>query len=255
VGQIEELAEFVRASHCVLVFTGAGISTGSGIPDYRGPQGVWKTKQPVSFDEFMRSEDARIRHWQMKLESHEMFKNAKPNAAHLAIAELERLGFLDTLVTQNIDGLHIDAGSSPHRTIEIHGTSRKVECMRCHTLTEPEPWMEAFRASGRPPICDCGGHLKSATISFGQAMPEEKLARAFDAAEHSDLVIAVGTTLEVQPAASIPLVALRQGARYAIINRGPTGQDEIATIRIEGDAVEVLPAVVALLKASGSGAA
>jgi NAD-dependent protein deacetylase/lipoamidase len=255
VESVDALARLISESRVVLVFTGAGISTGSGIPDYRGPEGVWKTKQPVFFDDFMSSEAARTKHWQMKLESHEMLKNAQPNAAHRAIAELERLGRLEVLVTQNIDGLHLDAGNTPERTIEIHGTSRMIECMSCHELSEPQPAMSEFRRTGVAPLCGCGGYLKSATISFGQPMPEAKLARAFEAAERTDLVMAIGTTLEVQPAASIPLVALRRGARYAIINRGPTAQDEIATIRIEGDAVEVLPRVVARLKASESGAA
>lgn len=245
----EDLAGALVDATSVLVFTGAGISTGSGIPDFRGPNGMWKNRAPVYFDEFMNSEEARIRHWQYKAEMHQVFTSARPNAAHLGLAELERLGLLEVLVTQNIDGLHHDAGNRPDRIVEIHGTNRWIECMTCKARTAPDPAMAEFTATGKPPVCPCGGFLKSATISFGQPMPQEELARAFRAAEEADLVIAIGSTLEVHPAASVPLVAIRHGARYAIVNRGPTAHDHLAAIRIEGDAVEIVPRVLSAIRA------
>jgi NAD-dependent deacetylase len=247
VSDVEELARAIAQARTVLAFTGAGISTGSGIPDFRGPKGLWKTEQPVYFDEFMASEEARTRYWAQKVRGFEAFMNARPNAAHSALVELEGLDRLDTLVTQNIDGLHHDAGQSPARIIEIHGTNRWIECVSCRERTRPDPWIARFKETGRAPVCACGGFLKTATISFGQAMNEADLMRAFEAAERSDLVLAVGSTLEVHPAASIPLAAMKSGARYAIVNMGPTAHDEIAWLRLEGNAVDVLPAVVLAL--------
>jgi NAD-dependent deacetylase len=245
---IQQLARAIAESPTVLVFTGAGISTGSGIPDFRGPKGIWKTEQPIYFDEFMSSEEARERYWAQKMRGFEAFSNARPNAAHDALVELERLDRLETLITQNIDGLHQDAGQSPARIVEIHGTNRWIECVSCGDRTRPDPWIRRFKETNKAPICACGGFLKTATISFGQAMNEADLGRAFEAAERADVVIAIGSTLEVHPAASIPLRALKSGARYAIVNLGPTAHDGIAWLRIEGNAVEVLPAVVSALK-------
>ncbi len=244
----QTLAELLRDARSVLVFTGAGISTGSGIPDFRGPGGVWKTRQPVLFQDFLASEDARVEHWDYKLEGWKAFLNARPNAAHLALVELEALGRLDRLVTQNIDGLHQDAGSSPDKILELHGTNRAVECLTCGARTDPEPAFEAFQKTRRCPLCPCGGFLKTATVSFGQAMPEKIMAQAFAAAQRADLVISIGSTLTVEPAASIPLSAARAGAPYAIINRGATAHDPAATLRLEGDAVEILPREVRALK-------
>ena len=239
--QVVEL--FSRASR-ILVFTGAGISTGSGIPDFRGPQGVWKKRQPVYFQDFMASEAARIEHWDYKLEGHEAFRGAKPNAAHLALVELEKRGKLQMLVTQNIDGLHQDAGNDPDLVIELHGTNRKIECMSCGTLTDPDPAFEEFQRTRKPPTCPCGGLMKAATVSFGQAMPVDKMERAIREAEQADLAISIGSTLEVQPAASVPLVAARNGSPYVILNRGETAHDGVATHRLEGDAVEILPQIL-----------
>lgn len=240
---MDRLVKLLRASRRVLVFTGAGVSTGSGIPDFRGPQGVWKTRQPVLYQDFMTSEEARVRHWEYKLEQHEHFAHARPNAAHQALVALERRGILEVLVTQNIDGLHQDAGS--RNVIELHGTNRWVECQSCHKRSEPD--FETFRRERRCPRCPCGGFLKSATISFGQQMPVEPLQRAVAAAEACDLAISIGSTLEVHPAASVPLRAVQLGRPYAIINRGPTAQDELATVRLEGDVTQILPALIETL--------
>lgn len=244
VSKTTAFADLLRKSERVLVFTGAGISTGSGIPDFRGPQGVWKKRQPVYFQDFVASEDSRIEHWDYKLEGWEGFKNARPNAAHDALVSLEKTGKLLLLVTQNIDGLHHAAGQSPEKVIEIHGTNRLVECLECGELSDPDPAFADFKKNRRCPRCRCGGFLKAATISFGQAMPQEKLGRALEAAGEADLVVAAGSSLSVEPAASIPLSAARRGTPYVIINQGETAHDELATLRIEGDVSVILPKAI-----------
>ncbi len=223
-----------------LVFTGAGISTNSGIPDFRGPQGLWKKWKPVYFQEFMASEEARVRHWDYKLAGWKDFREAKPNAAHQALVELERLGRLQGVVTQNIDGLHQLAGQSPERVIELHGTNRRIHCVSCGRETDPDPIFQEYSETRIPPRCPCGGFLKPATVSFGQSLPTAALERAFLWARQADLVLSIGSTLEVEPAASVPRVAQEAGAFYAIINRGPTAHDALADLRIEGDASQVL---------------
>ncbi len=242
----EALATLIRDSKRLLVFTGAGISTGSGIPDFRGPQGVWKRRQPVYYHDFMRSEAARIEHWEFKLEGWAAFRDAKPNAAHHAIVRLEKAGKLLLLATQNIDGLHELAGTSPAKLVELHGTNRWIECQTCGELSDPEPHFEAFSRTRKPPVCHCGGFLKPATISFGQNLRPEDLERAQEAAGRADLVLALGSTLSVYPAADIPLIAANRGAGYVIINRGPTEHDDLecVTLRLEGDVVEMLPPAV-----------
>src|SRR3954453_21899378 len=189
------LSEYLRASRDAVIFTGAGISTGSGIPDFRGPQGVWKRRQPVYFNDFMSSEAARIEHWDYKLEGHDAFRDARPNAVHLAIAELEKAGKLGAVVTQNIDGLHALAGTSAERLVELHGTNALVECQSCHWRGDPEPHFEDFRRTRPPPTCECGGFLKPATISFGQNLDPREIERASTAIAGLDLVVALGSTL------------------------------------------------------------
>jgi NAD-dependent deacetylase len=241
-----KLVELLRASTRMLVFTGAGISTGSGIPDFRGPEGVWKRRQPVYYQDFMRSEAARIEHWDFKLEGWPGFREAQPNAAHRAIVRLEQAGKVLAVVTQNIDGLHARAGTAPARLVELHGTNLRVECQSCGKLSEPEPHFESFRRTRRPPLCECGGFLKPATISFGQNLKNEDLERAQAAALEADLVVALGSTLSVYPAANIPLIAAERGAPYVVINRGPTehdGRPEV-TLRMEGDVGVIFPPAV-----------
>src|SRR5262249_22490294 len=158
--------QLIADARRLLVFTGAGISTGSGIPDFRGPQGVWQRRRPVYYDEFLESEDKRIEYWEYKLEAWAAFAEARPNATHHAVAELERMGKVEALVTQNIDGLHQLAGSSEPRIVELHGTNRWIECIRCEQRSEPAPVFARFEAERRAPRCACGGWLKPATISF-----------------------------------------------------------------------------------------
>jgi NAD-dependent deacetylase len=240
------LAEYLRASKRALIFTGAGISTGSGIPDFRGPQGVWTRRQPVYFQDFMTSESARIEHWDYKLEARDAFRDARPNAVHHAIVRLERAGKLRAVVTQNIDGLHSLAGTTAERLIELHGTNALVECQSCHWRGDPESHFEFFRLHRRPPLCECGGFLKPATISFGQNLDSRELERATQAALEADLVVALGSTLSVYPAASFPLMAVSRGAPYVIINRGVTEHDHepTVTLRLEGEVNEIFPAAV-----------
>jgi NAD-dependent deacetylase len=240
------LADHIRASSRALIFTGAGISTGSGIPDFRGPNGVWKRRQPVYFHDFMTSEAARIEHWDYKLEGHDAFRDAKPNAVHHAIVRLERAGKLRAIVTQNIDGLHGLAGTSAEKLVELHGSNLLVECQTCGWRGDPEAHFESFRTTRKPPLCDCGGFLKPATISFGQSLNARDLERAQAAALEADLVIALGSTLSVYPAASFPLVAAQRGAPYVIINQGPTEHDgaDCVTLRIEGEVGEIFPTAV-----------
>jgi NAD-dependent deacetylase len=241
-----ELGRLLGGARRMLVFTGAGISTGSGIPDFRGPGGVWTRRQPVYYSEFLSSEDKRIEYWDYKLEGAAVFAAAQPNATHRAIAALERQ--LDAVVTQNIDGLHQAAGLAAERVVELHGTNRQVVCVDCGARGEPEPALARFARERRVPTCEaCGGWLKFATISFGQALDPEVLRRAFAVAAACDLVLALGSTLSVQPACLVPLKAAERGVPYIIINRGPTDQDDLATLRLEGDVAEILPPAVAAL--------
>ena len=241
------LVEYLRRSKRALIFTGAGISTASGIPDFRGPQGVWTRRQPVYFKEFMTSEAARIEHWDYKLEGWDGFRAARPNAVHEVIVKLERAGKVLMVVTQNIDGLHALAGTSAERLVELHGTNLLVECVSCKRRGDPEPHFEFFRANRTPPLCECGGFLKPATISFGQSLEPHTLERAHERALHADLVVALGSTLSVYPAASFPLLAAQRGVPYVIINRGATDHDHerCVSLRIEADVAEVFPAAVA----------
>ncbi|MEA3207008.1 MAG: NAD-dependent deacetylase [Chthoniobacter sp.] len=241
-----ELASYLRTSTKALIFTGAGVSTGSGIPDFRGPQGVWTRRQPVYYQAFMTSEAARIEHWDYKLEGWEAFRKARPNAVHEAIVRLEKAGRLLMVVTQNIDGLHRLAGTSSACLVELHGTNMLVECQSCHRRDEPGAHFEYFRIHRKPPRCRCGGFLKPATISFGQNLDPAELDRAHAAAMEADLVIALGSTLSVYPAASFPLIAAQRGVPYIIINRGETEHDgePSVSVRLEGEVGELFPAAV-----------
>ncbi len=242
-----DLMDTLRDAGRMLIFTGAGISTASGIPDFRGPQGVWKTRRPVYYQDFMASEEARIESWDQKLEAWEAFRDAQPNAVHTAVADLEDAGKIRMIVTQNIDGLHAKAGTSAECLVELHGTNAEVECQTCGRRSDPEAHFEFFREHRRSPRCACGGYLKAATISFGQNLREEDLDRAAGAAGEADLVVALGSTLSVYPAASIPMLAAQRGVPYVIINRGPTEHDDnpAVSLRLEGDVTRLFPPAVA----------
>jgi NAD-dependent deacetylase len=248
-----EFVELLASARNILVFTGAGVSTRSGIPDFRGPNGIWKRRRPVYFDEFLSSAEARIEYWDFKLEGWEVLSRARPNAVHDAIVSLERGGKIAAVVTQNVDGLHRLAGTSPERLVELHGTDRFVACLQCSARSDPTPHFERFKATRQPPRCECGGLLKPATISFGQPLNQRDIERAAAAAASADLVLALGSTLSVYPAASIPLLAAGRGIPYIIINQGPSehdGRSEV-TLRLDGDVTTIVPrAIDAVLQRS-----
>ena len=232
-----------KHARSVAAFTGAGISTESGISDFRSPGGIWDRYRIVPYQEFLSSQEARIEYWRMKRALFNEMKGAQPNKAHAALAELEKKGKLHCLITQNIDGLHQDAGSS--RVIEIHGTNRKAVCLNCER-TWPIKEIQARLEAGEPdPKCDsCGGLTKPATISFGQAMPEREMTLAFECATRSELFIMVGSSLQVEPAASLPRQAAASGAKLIFINRTETPWDHIATLLFRETAGEVLSAIL-----------
>jgi NAD-dependent deacetylase len=244
----------VADSRDIVVLTGAGISTDSGIPDFRGPQGVF-TKNPeaeklATLQVYMADPEVRRRAWRNRLESPTW--QAQPNAGHLALVTLERRGVLHALVTQNVDGLHLDAGNDPGRVIEIHGTMRDVQCMSCGLRLPMSVVLDRVRAGEDDPACEasttggpCGGILKSATISFGQNLVVDDLERADRAARACDLMLAIGSTLSVYPAAGLVPLAHAAGARIVIVNAEPTEYDPIADVVVRAPISEVLPAIVA----------
>lgn len=226
---LQEFAGRLQNSRAIVFFTGAGISTESGVPDFRSPGGVWTKYQPVLFQDFLTSETARVQHWQLKKATYELFKTVKPNLAHYAICEYEKCGRLLGLITQNIDGLHKLAGSSEEKLVELHGSDRLVTCLKCGKRYQPYDVYENLVEPFTAPTCDeCGGFLKSANVSFGQSMPVEAMRRAQAWSEAADVFVVLGSSLQVQPAASFPVIAKRSGALLAIVNRDPTPLDEIA---------------------------
>jgi NAD-dependent deacetylase len=241
---IARVRGWIDEMHNIVVLTGAGISTDSGIPDFRGPQGVW-TKNPeaektATLQHYMSDPEIRRRSWQMKLASAE--RRTAPNAGHFALVELERSGKLRTLITQNVDGLHQDAGSSPNIVVEIHGTLREVVCMSCGDRAPMKRALERVRAGEEDPSCKrCCGVLKSATISFGQGLVAEDLARAEQSAQQCDLMLAIGTTLAVYPIAAVVPVAKQAGARVVILNAEQTAMDSIADAVLQGSISDILP--------------
>jgi NAD-dependent deacetylase len=244
---IERVAELVVRSQTIVVFTGAGASTESGIADFRSPGGVWDKYDPEDFyfQKFLTSEESREKYWRMSTEMYESLRNAKPNRVHLAIAELERLGKLDCVITQNIDGLHHKAGNSHEKIIELHGTALSVSCLSCRRRYDRDEVQESIRRGLKVPRCDdCGGLLKSDTISFGQAMPERETNEAYRRSLDSDLFIVVGSSLVVQPAAYMPIQDKQGGAKVVIINRDPTPHDEYADVVINGPAGETMARIL-----------
>jgi NAD-dependent deacetylase len=254
IADLGQARDLVTRSRRVVVLTGAGISTDSGIQDFRGPDGLW-TKDPeaekrMTIEVYVSDPEHRRRSWQNRLNS--TLLDAEPNAGHRALVDLERSGRLDTLVTQNIDGLHHKAGTSPERIVEIHGTTRDVMCLRCGERQPAEPVHERVRAGEDDPSClACGGILKPATISFGQSLVPEDLMRAEAAAAGCDLLLAVGSTLGVFPAAGLVPVAVRHGAVVVIVNGGPTEMDTLADVVVVGSISECLPALVSDLEPVG----
>jgi NAD-dependent deacetylase len=226
------LVDLLRLSANVVVFTGAGISTESGIPDFRSPGGVWDRMKPIEFDSFLRSAAMRREAWRRRFAMEDMFSGARPNAGHDAVAELVRRGKVQCVITQNIDNLHQASGVPAEKIVELHGNTTYATCLDCLRRYEIAPLREIFEKNGDIPDCECGGTVKAATISFGQPMPEEAMQRAHEAAAACDFFLVAGSSLVVYPAAGIPLVAKRGGAKLAILNRTPTDQDVYADLVI-----------------------
>jgi len=226
---LSDFSEKIRESEEIVVFTGAGISTESGIPDFRSPGGVWTRYRPVTFQEYMSSEASRIEAWKRRLDGWEQYKNAKPNIGHYFVHSLDAKDKLVGLITQNVDGLHSKAGLPDEKIVELHGSNRKVICLQCDREFDPDEIIKQLVGDFASPKCDvCGGILKSATVSFGQAMPENAMRLAQEWTEQAEVFIVMGSSLQVQPAASFPVVAKRNGALLAIINREAGPLDDTA---------------------------
>ncbi len=232
----------LRTRSATVAFTGAGVSTASGVPDFRSPGGLWSRYQPVTIQEFVRSAEARRRYWAYKRESYVDFVGARPNDAHHALARLEADGRLVALITQNIDGLHQEAGS--RKVLELHGTNRRVVCLDCGVRQPADDVQRRLREGCEVPECEeCGGMLKADTVSFGQALPDDLLRESFRLAEECDLMLVLGSSLLVQPAASIPQAAVAAGASLVIVNREATPLDAAATVVLHGEVERILPAL------------
>lgn len=245
---LSKIANWLREAQQAVAFTGAGISTESGIPDFRSPGGVWSQSQPVYFDEFLRSAAARKEYWRQKAIAHTDFARAVPNTGHQVLARWESTGRISAVITQNIDGLHQLAGN--RRVLELHGTAREISCLKCGWREKADPWVQRYVECQQVPDCPaCGGLLKHATVSFGQSLPEDVLEESAKLAEESDLFFAIGSSLVVQPAAGLPLLAKQTGARLVIINRDPTPLDQSADVVIREAIGETLAAIAALIVA------
>ena len=229
----QELSQYISEAKNIVIFTGAGISTESGIPDFRGPQGVWKTNTPIYFQDFIGSEEVRKDSWKRKFSGQDIIKKAKPNIGHLAVAEIINKHESAYLITQNVDNLHQDAGVPDDKITEIHGNAHYASCLDCGIRYELNSIKKAFLENETVPYCDsCGGIIKTATISFGQPMPEEGMQIAQRKTLGCDLFITIGTSLVVYPAAGFPKLAKEIGAKLIIINNVPTDFDSIADLVI-----------------------
>ena len=238
---IERLTDAIGSAKRIVAFTGAGISTECGIPDFRSPGGIWTKLQPIPFDAFLARQDMRDEAWRRRFAMEDQFGGARPGRGHQALASLYRMRKSPGVVTQNIDNLHQASGIAAEHVIELHGNTTYATCLDCAARYEL-PWVKRFfDASGRAPSCTaCGGHIKTATVSFGQAMPEEAMRRAEQMTRAADLFIAIGSSLVVWPAAGFPVMAKRNGARLVIINRDPTEFDDIADLVVPHDIGAVL---------------
>lgn len=233
---IERLQEMIGAAKRIVAFTGAGISTESGIPDFRSPGGIWTKYKPIYFDDFMSSEEMRRESWRRKFATDEVMLKAEPNAGHRALAKLVEQGRMSAIITQNVDGLHQRSGVPDAKVIELHGNATYASCLDCGHRHGLDPIRRAFLDGGKLPICaKCEGIVKTATISFGQAMPEIQMARAQDETLACDLFIVLGSSLVVYPAAGFPAIAKRRGTNLVIVNRDPTDQDDSADLVIHAE--------------------
>ena len=234
--EVEQLRQMIGTARRIGAFTGAGISTESGIPDFRSPGGIWTRYKPIYFDDFMASDEMRRESWRRKFATDETMLNAEPNAGHRALAKLVEQGRMTAIITQNVDGLHQRSGVPDAKVIELHGNATYASCLDCGHRHELAPIRMAFLDKGELPICEkCEGIVKTATISFGQAMPEIPMIRAQEETLACDLLIVLGSSLVVYPAAGFPRMAKRNGARFVILNRDPTDQDDDADLVIHNE--------------------
>ncbi|MBA2681305.1 MAG: NAD-dependent deacetylase [Ktedonobacteraceae bacterium] len=246
--QIQDVVEFMQSAKRIVALTGAGISTESGIPDFRSPGSVWQENPPTSYRDFLNKPEERRRYWQTRRVLSTQVSAAQPNAAHRALAELEHRGVLSGIITQNFDGLHQDAGNNPKHIVELHGTSRFAACTLCGNRSSMQELQQRIDAGEIDPQCDqCGGYLKAATILFGQRIPEAELSRAKELTATCDLFLVVGSSLKVVPASTLPRLALTRNVPLIIINLQPTSLDPLADVAIHQRAGMVLPEIVALL--------
>ncbi|MGH6673434.1 MAG: SIR2 family NAD-dependent protein deacylase [Xanthobacteraceae bacterium] len=239
---IDLLSEMIHEASNIVPFTGAGISTECGIPDFRSPGGLWTKNRPIPFDEFLANQEARNETWRRRFAMSEQFGDARPGRGHRALASLYRAGRVPAVVTQNIDNLHQASGIAPEHVVELHGNTTYAVCLDCANRYELS-WVRERMAAGNgcAPDCPaCGGFIKTATVSFGQSMPEEAMRRAEELALSCDMLVAIGSSLVVWPAAGFPLMAKRNGARLVIINRGPTEFDAVADLVVHQDIGAVL---------------
>jgi len=247
-----DLAELVGAAKDVVIFTGAGISTESGIPDYRGRGGVWTKMRPIPFDEYLSSEGARKESWRRRFGVADPLQTAKPNEGHYAIAALIACGKAKTIITQNIDNLHQCSGVPPDCVVKLHGNASFAKCLDCGTRIELDVIRSQYRQMGTAAPCEaCGGLVKAATISFGQPMPQDEMKRAHDAALACDLFLAIGSSLTVAPANAFPVIAKRNGAGLAIINLDPTDLDAYADLAVHAEIGATLRALISDLELAG----
>ena len=241
---ITQFSDYLTEYDRIVVFTGAGISTASGVPDFRSPNGIWQTYKPVYFNDFLANESDRRRYWQMKKETYELYKDVVPNPAHDWVYDLEVKRKLVGLITQNVDGLHRQAGHAEDKMVEIHGTDRQVMCLDCEKRWEASVFFESLDLSVPLPVCDvCGGLLKPATISFGQSMDPRTMTIASQWCFEAQLFISIGSSLVVHPAASLPVLALSYGAILVILNREETPLDDRAHLVIHDDICTVLSSI------------
>ena len=227
-------------SKAPVFFTGAGISTDSGIPDFRGPKGIWKTSQPIYFQDFVSSKEKRIESWERKFSNELNINKAKPNKGHQKIAEIMKIKDLSHLITQNVDNLHQESGISDDKITELHGNATYAKCLECSLRYDLTQLKESFLKTKEPPLCkECNGLVKTATISFGQPMPEEEMVIAQSKSINCDLFVCIGTSLAVFPAADLPVLAKETGSKLVIINNEPTQMDHIADLVINRDISQV----------------
>jgi NAD-dependent deacetylase len=238
---VEQLGEMIAAATAIVPFTGAGISTECGIPDFRSPGGLWTRNRPIPYDEFVASQDARDESWRRRFAMESVFAAAKPGRGHRALASLYKAGKIPAIITQNIDNLHQDSGFATDHVVELHGNTTYARCIGCERFYDLVWARQRFDESGAAPSCpECDQPVKTATISFGQAMPEDAMRQATELAQHCDLFLAIGSSLVVWPAAGFPMLARNCGAKLVIINKEPTEQDDIADLVIRHDIGETL---------------